>query len=130
MSEDEFGQALEHRCGEAIRHAGQVASAAEAACEEEHRALLEQLRMRVDRCTDRKAIGTITNTTDQALTDVSVTVLLFAPDGTQLTSSYVLVGELAPGETRRWVAPRSPDSLPEDLAYHVGTCEPLAGGGS
>ncbi len=129
MNEEDFGQAVEARCGEALQQVAQLARAYEEARETEHRALLDQLRMSVEECTDEEAAGTITNTSDQALPDVAVTVLLFAADGTQMTSSHVLVRDLAPGETRRWMAPRAPESLPEDFSYSVARCEPLAGGG-
>jgi hypothetical protein len=129
MSEEEFGTALKERCGEALQEAGDVARVEEQAREAERRALLEQQRIQVEECTDERAAGTITNTSDQTVPNVAITVLLFSDDGIQLTSSHVSVGDLQPGETRRWVAPRAPESVPEDFDYAVARCRPLAGGG-
>jgi hypothetical protein len=129
MSEEEFWRAVRERCAEALEEASDAARADEQAREAEQRALLEQQRIRVEECTDERAAGTITNTSDQTVPNVAITVLLFSDDGIQLTSSHVSVGDLEPGETRRWVAPRAPESVPEDFDYAVARCRPLAGGG-
>jgi hypothetical protein len=42
--------------------------------EERHRALLGQVRVDVERCTDDRAVGTIMNTADEAIPNVTVTV--------------------------------------------------------
>jgi len=126
MNEESFSRAVEARCGEALREAAELGRAYEEAREAEHSALLDPLRIDVDECTDKRAMGTVINTSDQAIPDVAVIVLLFDADGIQLTSSVVEVGDLAPGESRSWVAPRSPDSLPEEFEYSVERCEPVA----
>ncbi len=129
MNEKEFRRAVKARCGEALQEAGQAEREYEEAQDAEHQAVLDQQRIRLEECTDTKAAGTITNSSDEALPDVGVLVELFADDGTQMTSSHVSVGALAPGETRRWVARRAPESLPEDFSYSVTRCQPLPVGG-
>lgn len=123
----EFTQAVRERCGSALNEVGELLRADEAEREAQHRALVDQLRIEIEKCTDDRAAGRITNTADQVIPNVSLTILLFDPDGIQMTSSQVQVGDLAPEEQRDWVAPRSRYSLPEDFEYSVATCEPVAG---
>jgi hypothetical protein len=61
MNEEEFGKAVQDRCGEAVREASRVARADEEAREEEKRALLDEQRIHLEECTDERAAGTITN---------------------------------------------------------------------
>jgi len=127
MNGEEFTQAVQERCGSALNEVRELLQAYEAEQEAQHRALADQLRIEIEKCTDDQAAGTITNTADQVIPNVGVTILLFDPDSIQMTSSHVQVGDLAPEEQRDWVAPRSRYSLPEDFEYSVATCEPVAG---
>ena len=121
---------MEERCGTALREAAEAARADEQAREATQRALPDLQRLQVTQCTDRRAAGTITNTSDRTVADVGVTVLLFSREGVQLTSSHVSAGDLASGETKRWVASRAPESVPEDFDDSIARCRPSAGGGS
>jgi hypothetical protein len=127
MNDEEFTQAVQERCGSALNEVGELIAADEAEREAQHSALVDQLRIEIEKCTDDRAAGTVTNIADQVIPNVHLTILLFDPDGIQMTSSDVQVGDLAPKEQRDWVAARSRYSLPEDFEYSVAKCEPVAG---